>query len=327
MIRFNFIGFSLSLIFLAVMSQQVISQNAPVTTAGTVVSLTSSAIVPVTVSNFTNIVSFNYMMVFDPAILSVSAVITGPLLGGSVTADWSVPGSVNFGWYTYPGKTLPDNTVLFNITFTKVSSGTSPLTWFDDGYSCVFYDGNWNALNDIPASTYYINGAVTFPPPLITNFTVGNTTPPKNTTIQFTDLTTGNPASWDWSFDRASVVYVNGTNAHSQNPQVQFTDGGLYTVTLVTHNIYFTNTKIKTSYIRAGIHGLWTGNTSADWNTLSNWDNYLVPDGSTDVVIPPVAVFWPVTPGDLQMGTNFRNLTMNGEDSRLTVTGNLIIMP
>ena len=309
------------------MALQVVSQNAPVTTAASVVSTTTTAQIPVTVTGFTNIVSFNLKILFDPAISSVSAVTTGPLLGGSVTSNWSVPGSVNFGWYTYPGKTLPDNTVLFNITFTKVASGSSALTWFDDGSSCVWYDGDWNELTDIPTSSFYINGSVTFPPPLIANFTVDNTTPPKNTTVQFTDLTTGNPATWSWSFDRATVVYVNGTSAASKNPQVQFSDGGLYTVTLVVTNQYFTDTRVKTGYIRAGIGGLWSGGVSSDWSNLANWDNHLVPDASTNVVIPSSALFWPVFNGNLTLGTNCKNLTLSGTTSRMTINGDLTIKP
>ena len=154
-----------------------------------------------------------------------------------------------------------------------------------------------------------------------------NTTPPKNTTVQFTDLTTGNPATWSWSFDRATVVYVNGTSAASKNPQVQFSDGGLYTVTLVVTNEYFTETKIKTAYILAGIGGLWSGGVSSDWNNLANWDNHLVPDAATNVVIPSSAIFWPVFNGNLTLGTNCKNLTLSGTTSRMTINGDLTIKP
>ena len=307
--------------------RHAVSQNAPVSTAGSVVSLGSAATVSITAVNFNNIGSFNLKLIYDPALVLATTLTAGPLLGGFFSPDVTVPGIISMGWFTFPGKTLPANSVIFDIVFTKIAPGTSAITWEDDGFSCVWYDGNWNALNDVPISSYYINGAVTFPPPLISDFTAANTTPPKNTTVQFTDLTTGNPASWDWSFDRTSVTYVNGTNAHSQNPQVMFSDGGLYTVTLLTHNIYFNDTKIKASYIRAGVQGLWTGSASTDWNASTNWDNFLVPDGSSDVIIPSSATYWPLFDGNLTIGTDCKNLTLNGATSRLTVSGNLTIKP
>jgi len=92
--------------------------------------------------------------------------------------------------------------------------------------------------------------------------------------VTFTDLTTGEPTSWNGASTGPVWCFVNGTSATSQNPQVQFTVGGLYTVTLVASNSHLTNTMIKTGYIRAGISGLWTGNTSSNWNTMTNWDNW-----------------------------------------------------
>ena len=160
---------------------------------------------------------------------------------------------------------------------------------------------------------------------LTANFTADKLTPQKYETVIFTDLTTGGATAWSWSFDRPGVVFVNGTNASSQNPQVQFTDGGLYQVTLLATHLPCSDSEIKSGYLRAGISGLWTGNTSSDWNTLSNWDNYLVPDGITDVVIPPSAPFWPVFTGDFILGTHGRNLILNGTTSKITITGNLVV--
>ncbi len=309
------------------MALQVVSQNAPVTTAASVVSTTTSALVPVTVTGFTNIVSFNLKILYDPSVVSATAITIGPVLGGSLSTNLTVPGEITLGWFAYPGKSMADNSVMFTVTFSKLTSGSSAISWFDDGYSCVWYDGNFATLNDLPTPAYYINGSVTFPPPLVADFTVSSTTPPKNTTVQFTDLTTGNPATWSWSFDRTSVVYVNGTSAASKNPQVQFNDGGLYTVTLVVTNEYFTETKIKTAYILAGIGGLWSGGVSSDWNNLANWDNHLVPDAATNVVIPSSAIFWPVFNGNLTLGTNCKNLTLSGTTSRMTINGDLTIKP
>jgi PKD repeat protein len=163
--------------------------------------------------------------------------------------------------------------------------------------------------------------------PITSGFMADNLFPQKYETVQLTDQSTGNPTSWFWSFDRPSVIFVEGTTAASQNPKVQFTDGGLYSVTLQAANQACNDVEVKSAYLRAGISGLWTGNTSTDWSIHSNWDNYLIPGANTDVVIPESASFWPVFTGDLIIGTHCRNLLLRGSASKLTVTGNVTISP
>jgi PKD repeat protein len=315
-------------ILFIVLSQTTYSQNAPVTTAGIVVGSGTTAVVPITVKNFINISSFSWQLNYNPAIATATLVTKSPLLGGSYDAYIASPGIISIGWYILTSDTVPDNTVIFNITFTKVANGTTALTWYDDGYSC-YYAGPSGLLNDTPTSTYYINGSLSFGViPLVADFTTSNITPAKNTTVQFSDLTTGGPTSWAWSFSRPTYVnFVNGTTAASQNPQVQFTDGGLYTVTLVATNASGSNTMVKTDYIRAGTAGLWAGGSSTEWATTNNWDNWLVPVSSVDVVIPSTGpAFWPVYTGDFTLGTECKSITMHGT-SLATVTGNFVINP
>jgi PKD repeat protein len=159
---------------------------------------------------------------------------------------------------------------------------------------------------------------------LMVDFIADKLTPEKNETVHLNDLTTGGATSWNWTFDRPSVVFVNGTDAFSQNPQVQFTEGGLYTVTLSVNNISCSGSEIKTGYIRAGISGLWSGNISGDWYDPLNWDNYLVPNSNTDVVIPAGATTWPVYDGDLTVGIQYKSLILS-PTSKITINGNLII--
>lgn len=306
--------------------QKAASCNAPVTTAGTVVTSGTTAVIPVTASDFTDIGSCGLEIHYDPAVALATSVTIGPTLGGSINTNLTVPGVIIIGWYTYPAVTLPGPPVIFNISFSKVASGTTALTWFDNGYSCYYSDGGYNILIDVPQSSYYINGSLTFSGSLVADFSASNTTPPNNTTVQFTDLSTGGPTSWAWSFNRPSVTFVGGTNANSQNPQVQFTEGGLYTVTLVASSPGNTDTEVKVDYIRSGTSGLWTGVTSTDWATSTNWDNWQVPVSSTHVTIPSSAPNWPIHTGDLTLGTTCMSITMNGS-SHATVTGNLSINP
>jgi hypothetical protein len=70
--------------------------------------------------------------------------------------------------------------------------------------------------------------------------------------------------------------------------------------------------------------GYWTGITSSDWNTPSNWLNNLVPTAGVNVTIPSSAPNWPVYTGNLVLGSTCKDITMDGA-SETTVTGNISI--
>lgn len=85
--------------------------------------------------------------------------------------------------------------------------------------------------------------------PPVANFAADNTTPCIGSTVTLNDQSTGIPTSWAWTITPSSYTYVGGTNASSQNPQVQFSAAGPYTVTLVATNAYGNDSEVKTSYI------------------------------------------------------------------------------
>ena len=232
--------------------------------------------------------------------------------------------SVNFASAIANGGTTP--AYQWKVNGTNVSGATnatySYVPVIGNAITCVL-TSNAICVTGNPATSVAV--PMTVNPLPVANFIADKLTPQKNETVFFTDLTTGGATLWNWSFDRTSVAFVNGTSASSQNPQVKFTDGGLYSVTLLVNNLYCSDSEIKSGYLRAGISGLWTGNTSSDWNTLSNWDNYLLPGSSTNVVIPPSAPNWPVFVGNLTLGIHCGNLILSGTTSRITITGNLTI--
>ncbi len=149
-------------LLLAIFTQEISAQNAPITMAGNVMGIGSTAIVPISVSDFNSIGSCNLKLIYDPSIVIATAVTKETVLPGSLASNISVPGVITLGWYTWPGSNLPDNTVIFNISFSKVSAGISNLTWIDDGYSCAWSNDSFEYLNDIPTSEYYIDGSVSF---------------------------------------------------------------------------------------------------------------------------------------------------------------------
>jgi PKD repeat protein len=304
------------------------NRAAPVTTISTVTNAVPGQVsVPITANNFTDIGSCSLNFDYVSTGLTFTQGTASSSLPGASIGDSDLGNGkhrVTFGWYGASGVTLANGSVIMTIKFTYIN-GNTPLEFYDDSESCEFTDEVGDVLIDLPTASYYHNGGVT--PPLVAGFSADNLTPGKNQTVVFTDLTTGYPTAWNWSFDRpGNVVFVNSTNSASQNPQVQFTDGGLYSATLVASNQFTSDNEVKTNYIRVGIPGKWTGNTSTDWNTTTNWENWQVPGSSTDVVIPSSAPNWPVV-GQLTLGVHCHNLTLSGTTSKLTVTEDFIIHP
>jgi PKD repeat protein len=61
-------------------------------------------------------------------------------------------------------------------------------------------------------------------------------------TVTFTDLSTGNPDTWDWTFG-------DGGTSTAQHPVYEYTALGKYTVTLTVTNAYGTDSETKIDYI------------------------------------------------------------------------------
>ncbi|MEM0999886.1 MAG: S8 family serine peptidase [Bacteroidota bacterium] len=68
-------------------------------------------------------------------------------------------------------------------------------------------------------------------------------------TVIFTDQSSNAPTGWNWSISPNNFVFVNGTSASSQNPEVQFSATGLYTVTMTASNIFGSDTYSISAYI------------------------------------------------------------------------------
>jgi PKD repeat protein len=158
----------------------------------------------------------------------------------------------------------------------------------------------------------------------VANFSANNILPSIGSTVIFTDQSTNGPSSWIWTFAPNTVSYVDATSGTSPNPHVQFNSNGMYTVSLQAANASGSDTKTKTNYINSGTPGLWTGITSSDWNTASNWSNYVIPTPTTNVSLPSSAPNWPSLTGDLTMGIKCSNLTL-AANSVLSSTGNFTV--
>jgi PKD repeat protein len=78
----------------------------------------------------------------------------------------------------------------------------------------------------------------------VAEFTASATTITEGDTVDFTDLSTNNPDTWDWTFN-------GGTPAAStlQNPSITYYTAGTYTVTLTATNAYGSDIETKVDYI------------------------------------------------------------------------------
>jgi serine protease len=107
-------------------------------------------------------------------------------------------------------------------------------------------------------------------PPPVADFVGNPTSGPMPLTVNFTDQSTGQIASWDWNFG-------DGGTSTDQNPSHQYTAEGSYTVTLTVTGPGGSDDKVRTDYITVTPGG-WTVITYDDFE--GGWGNYT--DGGDD---------------------------------------------
>lgn len=138
------------------------AQNAPISTIGEFAGTDVNVVVPVTAIGINDIGSCNLQFLYDPAVATCVSVSKGPQLPGTIAYNIDVPGIITLGWYTWPGTTLTDNSVIFELGFTKVCSGASALAWDVSYTDRQWSDGSSVVLNDLPFGEFYLNGSLAF---------------------------------------------------------------------------------------------------------------------------------------------------------------------
>jgi PKD repeat protein len=188
------------------------SQNAPITTVGSVLNAVAGSVtVPVTVRNFVNIGTISLTLDYNVSSLAFVSAIPNASLAGNFSVNSSTPGRLILSWFG-TGLTFPDNTHLADLTFT-FTTGTSALTFFDNGNSCQYTDGANNILNDTPYTTYYINGVITnlaapvTYAPTVTNASAG----PVNVPVTVERFNNIGSVSLTLEYDQWVLTYVNIT--------------------------------------------------------------------------------------------------------------------
>lgn len=93
------------------------------------------------------------------------------------------------------------------------------------------------------------------------DFTADITTPAVGNSVHFTNTSTGQITSWQWTFQGGTPASFNGQNP----PAIQYNSAGTFDVSLTVTNANGSNTKTKPGYITAGYPPV--ANFAVDGNT------------------------------------------------------------
>jgi PKD repeat protein len=100
---------------------------------------------------------------------------------------------------------------------------------------------NWTLFGDCALRVY---GEVTPPDPPVADFSADTLVVAAGGSVSFTDLSTNNPTSWDWTFEGGTP---SGSTA--QNPTVTYNTPGTYDVSLTAANSAGSDSETKVDYI------------------------------------------------------------------------------
>lgn len=105
-------------------------------------------------------------------------------------------------------------------------------------------------------------------------------------TVTLQDKSTNVPSTWLWTITPSSFNFVNGTNANSQNPQVEFTALGTYSIKLVATNPFgadsvtlLSSINIGNGYTPAYVQDFEQGFVPGSWlisnpDQLTTWESH-----------------------------------------------------
>ncbi len=134
-----------------------------------------------------------------------------------------------------------------DITATAVSVATPSLITCQFAIPSSTSTGAWNVLVTNPdgqSATLPSGFSVTAPQALTAAFIAAPTSGTAPLAVQFTDTSTGSPASWSWNFG-------DGGTSTLQNPSHTYTTAGTYTVSLTARNAAGTSDiETKTGFIQ-----------------------------------------------------------------------------
>jgi len=243
---------------------------------------------------------------------------------GDIAVGYSVSSSSTYPSIRVAGQSAgaPLGLGVFDIDETSILEGTKSQTgvnrWGD--YSSMRVDPTDH--NTFWYTTEYTNGgwawrtqiaSIEFVSPPTADFTSDEIIIPVGETVNFTDLTTGIPSNWTWTFDGGDPA----TSA-DQNPEdIQYNTEGMFNVKLVSSNTQGIDSIIKEAYINANTTILPEVEFSADFNIFCYGDTVKFTDAS---LYSPIQWLWEFEPSDVEFVNGTDENSQNPEVEFLSTT-------
>jgi|GEM_PF-6666423 len=228
-------------------------------------------IVPVKVSNFTNIGSMTLTILWDSAVLTYTGNTAWDsiLNTGSYFCNSPVPGKFLLGWYSIFPLTIPDTTLLAGLQFTYIDGETVILFDTTSTNQCQFTDDN-----GLDLAATYINGSVNWPGnnPVCSNSITYTHAPDLGIVVTGTVVNASPVYHYFWN-------YGDGTTQLSTSNVIfhQYNVPGTYTVSLESraYNFCVTTSSIQVTVLPPGIDGNIAALNALDTGRvdLYQWDN------------------------------------------------------
>ncbi len=177
------------------------------------------------------------------SIISTTTLTIGDLVENNWTTvdfpDIEISGPIYIGFEL---EYIPGDTI---AVITNAEDETTPATAWEQ-----FSTNDWHRFDESPASwgsnvAFGITANIACPAadePPVADFEADDQSVCSGVDVNFTDLSTNSPTSWDWNFG-------DGNSSMLQNPTHSYDNGGNYTVTLTAKNDIGSDSEIKTMYI------------------------------------------------------------------------------
>jgi PKD repeat protein len=201
------------------------------------------------------------------------------------TSDTTTPNSAQNVQFTDTSTNMPTSWAwTFAGGIPATSTLQNPIVSFETiGGHTVSLQVTNLAGTDTKTVTDYINVN-----PVVADFTSDATIIFENSSINYTDTSTGAPNTWLWTLPGATP-----STSTLQNPTIAYNTPGTYTVTLEASNAGSTDTEIKTNYITVNVIPI-VADFNASSTTPNEGDSVTFTDTST---ANPTAWSWTLPGG------------------------------
>jgi PKD repeat protein len=173
----------------------------------------------------------------EQALFGLNGTVTDATTGAPVYAEVFIQNhDADSSWvYTYPAN---------GRYFRPLHAGSYTVKFSSPGYYPQTIQGVQTVNRQLTLLDIQLQSGI-----LIGDFVASATGIPAGSTIGFTDLTWGNPISWQWTFPGGTPSFSSDQNP----PAILYTDTGLFDVSLTVSDGTYTETITKPGYINVSI--------------------------------------------------------------------------